>query len=156
MKQGEALPTLSFTTTHNQNASFSDYKGHWLIVYFYPKDKTPGCTLEGENFRDAAPAFEALNAVILGVSRDTLTCHHQFKSAYHFPFELIADTDETLCQLFDVIKTKNRYGKMVRGIERSTFLIDPNGIVQKIWRNVTVNGHVQAVLSSLEALQNTV
>jgi thioredoxin-dependent peroxiredoxin len=132
--------------------SLADYQGKYLILYFYPKDSTPGCTLEGQDFRDNYAKFKALNAEILGVSRDSLKSHDNFKCKQEFPFELISDTDETLCKAFDVIKMKNMYGKQVLGIERSTFLIDPEGNVAKEWRKVSVKGHCEQVLAALKEI----
>ena len=124
----------------------------WLILYFYPKDSTPGCTLEGQEFRDKYPEFKNLNAEILGISRDSLKSHENFKAKQSFPFELISDNNEALCELFDVIKMKSMYGKQVRGIERSTFLIDPAGKIRHGWRKVSVKGHVEDVLNTLKSL----
>lgn len=154
MKIGDAVPSVSFKATHGPNISFDQYRGHWLVLYFYPKDATPGCTMEGCDFRDHEKAFAMENAIIFGISRDTLTSHEKFKTKQQFPFELISDADETLCQLFDVIKMKPMYGKEVRGIERSTFLIDPNGIIRQIWRKVKVKGHVQEVLNALHTMSH--
>ncbi len=152
MKIEDTLPPLAIQTTNNAQATLTDYLGKWLILYFYPKDSTPGCTLEGQEFRDAYPQIQALNAEVLGVSRDTLNSHEKFKCKQQFPFELISDANEVLCKQFDVIKTKSLYGKQVRGIERSTFLIDPNGIFKHEWRKVSVNGHVNEVLATLKSL----
>ena len=132
--------------------SLSDYKGQYLVLYFYPKDSTPGCTLEGQAFRDHYAKFKDLNAEVLGVSRDSLKSHENFKCKQELPFELISDADEMLCNAFDVIKMKNMYGKQVRGIERSTFLIDPDGKIIKEWRKVSVKGHCEDVLQVLENL----
>lgn len=154
MQPGDPVPATSFTATGNINASFADFQGKWLVLYFYPKDATPGCTIEGRDFRDAYLLFKALNAEIFGISRDTLTSHDNFKCKQDFPFELINDEQETLCELFDVIKIKSMYGKQMRGIERSTFLIDPQGLVKKVWRRVKVVGHVDEVREALEALQS--
>ena len=123
-----------------------------LVLYFYPKDSTPGCTQEGQDFRDNYAKFKALNAEILGVSRDSMKSHENFKCKQEFPFELISDTDEALCKAFDVIKMKNMYGKQVQGIERSTFLIDPDGKIVKEWRKVSVKGHCEAVLAALQGI----
>lgn len=150
MKTGDLIPNLKFTATQPAEANLHDYHGQWLVLYFYPKDATPGCTLEGQDFRDHHAEFEAMNAVIFGVSRDSLKSHESFKTKQCFPFALISDKDESLCQAFDVIKMKKMYGKEVRGIERSTFLIDPKGIIRKIWRGVQVKGHVLEVLNSLK------
>ena len=152
MKLGDTLPSYSFTATHSLVANFDDYRGKWLVLYFYPRDATPGCTIEGENFRDAHVEFNALNAVVFGISRDNLSCHERFKTKYAFPFELIDDSDESLCLLFDVIKNKTMYGKPVRGIERSTFLVNPEGRIVHVWRKVVVAGHVDEVLTTLQSL----
>ena len=154
MNTGEKQPTLPFAATSNLQGHLDDYRGQWLILYFYPKDATPGCTTEGQNFRDLYPEFAKLNAVIFGVSRDNLKAHEQFKAKQQFPFELISDTDETLCQAFDVIKMKNMFGKQVRGIERSTFLIDPEGTIRHTWQKVKVKNHAQEVLDTLKSLQH--
>ncbi len=139
--------------TDQQTIDLKDYRGQWIVLYFYPKDATPGCTTEGQNFRDAHADFIAANAVILGVSRDSVRSHETFKQKQQFPFALLSDSEETLCQQFDVIKDKTMYGKQVRGIERSTFLIDPEGVVQHEWRKVKVDGHVAEVYKTLVALQ---
>ncbi len=154
MNIGEPLPSLTFQATQGLQGYLHDFLGKWLILYFYPKDATPGCTLEGQEFRDNADKFT--DTIILGVSRDSLASHERFKANQQFPFELISDVDEVLCQAFDVIKTKSMYGKQVRGIERSTFLIDPKGVIRKIWRGVKVKEHVSTVLATLQALQNDV
>lgn len=152
MKNGQAVPALTFKASGEVSASLNDYHGQWLILYFYPKDATPGCSIEARDFRDAFADFNALNAVIFGVSRDSLSSHTTFKAKQALPFELISDDQEALCQLFDVIKTKSMYGKQCRGIERSTFLINPQGIIEKQWRRVKVIGHVEEVLSALTSL----
>ncbi|MCP5273469.1 MAG: peroxiredoxin [Burkholderiales bacterium] len=139
-------------STGGKSFSLSEKTGKNLVIYFYPKDNTPGCTTEGENFRDTYPAFTDLNCEIVGVSRDSLKSHENFKEKMRFPFELLSDTDETACKLFDVIKMKNMYGKQVRGIERSTFVIDAQGILRKEWRGVKVPGHVEAVLDFVKTL----
>ena len=130
----------------------SDQRGKKVVLYFYPKDNTPGCTTEGTGFRDAWDAFHAAGAVVVGCSRDSLKSHENFKAKMAFPFELISDADEALCGQFDVIKMKNMYGKQVRGIERSTFLIDGAGRLVREWRKVKVAGHVQEVLEAVQAL----
>lgn len=150
---GEPVPNILFRATNNVEGHLADYLGKWLVLYFYPKDSTPGCTVEGRDFRDAYADFQALDAVIFGVSRDTLSSHDNFKCQQTFPFELISDPDETLCQLFDVIKMKSMYGKKMRGIERSTFIINPQGILVHEWRRVRVIGHVDDVLATIKALQ---
>ncbi|MCK5872439.1 MAG: peroxiredoxin [Methylococcales bacterium] len=149
---GESLPNFSADSTSDQGFQLSDYKGKNLIIYFYPKDNTPGCTLEGQDFRDNIDKFNQLNTVIFGVSRDSVKVHEGFKCKQAFPFELLSDKDEVLCTLFDVIKMKNLYGKQVRGIERSTFLIDTHGVLQYEWRKVSVKTHIQEVLDKLNAL----
>ena len=130
----------------------SDHHGHPVVVYFYPKDNTPGCTAEGAQFRDLYPQFEKLGAVIVGVSRDSLSSHQSFKAKMEFPFELVSDGDEKLSTQFGVIKMKNMYGKQVRGIERSTFVIDGKGALAREWRGVKVPGHAEAVLTAVKAL----
>ncbi len=149
MELGQQVSNFHFNATNNLSANLADYKGQYLILYFYPKDATPGCTTEGQNFRDAYPQFKKLNAEIFGISRDSLKSHENFKAKQNFPFELISDSDEHLCTLFDVIKMKSMYGKQVRGIERSTFVISPEGILIKAWRKVSVPNHVDEVLASL-------
>jgi peroxiredoxin Q/BCP len=130
----------------------SDHKGEAVVLYFYPKDNTPGCTTEGEQFRDAYKKFRKSGAIVVGCSRDSLKSHENFKAKMEFPFELIADADEKLCTQFDVIKMKNMYGRQVRGIVRSTFLIDGAGKLVNEWRGVKVPGHVDAVLEAVKAL----
>jgi len=130
----------------------SDHKGESVVLYFYPKDKTPGCTTEGAQFRDAYKSFRKANATVVGVSRDSMKSHEGFKAKMEFPFELISDPDEKLCQQFGVIKMKNMYGKQVRGIERSTFLIDGTGKLVREWRGVKVPQHVDEVLEAVKAL----
>jgi peroxiredoxin Q/BCP len=130
----------------------STHKGETVVLYFYPKDNTPGCTTEGEQFRDAYKKFRKAGAIVVGCSRDSLKSHENFKAKMGFPFELISDADEKLCAQFDVIKMKNMYGKKVRGIERSTFVIDAGGKLVNEWRGVKVAGHVDAVLEAVKAL----
>ena len=130
----------------------SDHAGHPVVLYFYPKDNTPGFTTEGMQFRDLYPQFAKLGAVVAGISRDSLKSHAGFKEKMEFPFELISDADEKLCTMFDVIKMKNMYGKQVRGIERSTFLIDGSGKLVREWRKVKVPGHAAEVLDAVKAL----
>lgn len=147
----EKVPNFEFTATNNLKAHLDDYQGQNVILYFYPKDATPGCTTEGQDFKEAYAHFKALNAQIFGISRDNLKSHEHFKTKQNFPFELIADTEEHLCQLFEVIKMKSMYGKHVRGIERSTFLIDDNRLLKHQWRRVNVKGHVEEVLNTLQS-----
>jgi thioredoxin-dependent peroxiredoxin len=130
----------------------SDHKGEAVVLYFYPKDNTPGCTTEGAQFRDAYRAFRNAGATIVGISRDSIKSHEGFKAKMEFPFELISDADEKLCTQFDVIRMKNMYGKQVRGIERSTFLIDGTGKIVREWRKVKVDGHVDEVLAAVKSL----
>jgi len=141
-------------TADSTNGSFklSAHKGHPVVLYFYPKDNTPGCTTEGAQFRDLYPQFKKLGATIVGCSRDSLKSHEGFKEKMAFPFELLSDAEEKLCSQFGVIKMKNMYGKKVRGIERSTFVIDSNGKLAKEWRGVKVPGHAQAVLDFVKTL----
>lgn len=152
MNTGDTVPDFEFTATSNMTAHLSDYKGQTVILYFYPKDATPGCTTEGQDFRDAYPQFQALNAIVFGVSRDSLKSHENFKAKQNFPFDLISDSDEKLCQLFDVIKMKSMYGKQHLGVERSTFLIDKTGVLRQEWRKVSVKGHVEEVLNAVKGL----
>ncbi len=149
---GNPVPNFESMSTGDKSIQLSDYRGKYLILYFYPRDNTPGCTTEGQNFRDKIAEFSALNAVILGVSRDSVRVHEGFKAKQNFPFDLLSDQEEKLCTLFDVIKMKNMYGKKVQGIERSTFLIDPNGILIHEWRKVKVKVHIDEVLQTLKEL----
>ena len=128
------------------------HRGHPLVIYFYPKDSTPGCTTEAMQFRDLNTKFTAGGARIFGVSRDSLKSHEKFKRELGLPFELLSDGDETMCRMFDVIKLKNMYGKQVQGIERSTFLIDSTGVLRKEWRKVKADGHAEEVLAAVLAL----
>ncbi len=146
------VPDFELPATGEQTIKLSDLSGKKVVLYFYPRDSTPGCTTEGQNFRDNIDAFTAANAVILGVSRDGIKSHENFKTKQAFPFELLSDKEETLCKLFDVIKEKNMYGKKVMGIERSTFLIDEDGVLRQEWRKVKVPGHVDEVLAAVQAL----
>jgi peroxiredoxin Q/BCP len=146
---GKPVPDFEALSTGNKTIKLTDYQGRHVVIYFYPKDNTPGCTLEGQSFRDNIEKFTALNTIILGVSRDTVRVHEAFKCKQEFPFDLLSDEDENLCQLFDVIKMKNMYGKQVRGIERSTFLIDPKGTLIREWRKVKVKNHIEEVLGAL-------
>ena len=149
---GEKVADFSVPATGDKTLSLSDFKDKNLVVYFYPKDNTPGCTLEGQDFRDHYPAFQAANTEILGVSRDSVNSHQRFREKQNFPFDLLADEDEALCRLFDVIHEKNMYGRKVMGVVRSTFLIDGDGVLRNEWRKVRVKGHVEAVLEAAKAL----
>ena len=148
------VPDWELPATGGQSIRLSALSGHPVVLYFYPKDNTSGCTLEGENFRDLHAKFKKLNAVILGVSRDSVKSHEGFKEKHEFNFDLLADSDEKLCKLFDVLKLKNMYGKEVIGVERSTFLIDADGVLRREWRKVKVDGHAQEVLDAIKALQS--
>lgn len=149
---GKKVPDFELPATGDQNIKLSQFKGQNLVLYFYPKDSTPGCTKEGQAFRDDYNKFERANTVVLGVSRDSVKSHENFKAKQEFPFELLSDQDEALCTLFDVIKMKNMYGKQVRGIERSTFLIDAKGVLRREWRKVKVDGHAEEVLAAVKEL----
>lgn len=149
---GKKVPDFSLPATGEQSIKLSDLKGKNIILYFYPKDSTPGCTLEGQDFRDNIKKFTTRNTVILGVSRDSIKSHENFRNKQRFPFELLSDSNEKLCKMFDVIKEKNMYGKKVMGIERSTFLIDTRGVLRAEWRKVKVDGHVDEVLSAVKSL----
>lgn len=146
------VPQFSAPMTGEQTFDLSEYAEKNIVLYFYPKDNTPGCTTEGINFRDLYPQFKDANTEIFGISRDSLRSHESFKSKLEMPFDLISDPDETLCNLFDVMKMKNMYGKKVRGIERSTFVIDGSGKLVKEWRGVKVPGHVDDVLEYVKTL----
>ena len=149
---GKKVKNFKLPATGDKTISLSDFKGKNVVLYFYPKDNTPGCTTEAQDFRDAKGRFTRANAVILGVSRDSIRSHENFKAKQKLNFDLLSDENEELCTYFDVIKMKNMYGKKVRGIERSTFLIDGNGILRQEWRKVKVKGHVEEVLQAVKAL----
>ena len=152
VKIGKKVANFSLPATGDKTLSLKDLKGSNVVLYFYPKDSTPGCTLEGQDFRDQHAAFRKANTVILGVSRDGLKSHENFRSKHEFPFDLLSDNDEKLCTQFDVIREKNMYGRKVLGIERSTFLIDGEGILRQEWRKVSVKGHVDEVLTAAQSL----
>lgn len=152
---GKKVPAFSAPATGGTVVASKELVGKPFVLYFYPRDDTPGCTLEGEAFRDRHAKFRKLGVRLLGVSRDTLSAHEKFKTKFAFPFELVSDTDEELCRLFDVIRDKNMYGKKVRGIERSTFLFDANGTLRREWRKVSVKGHADDVLQAAAALEET-
>ncbi|WP_417778247.1 peroxiredoxin [Stutzerimonas xanthomarina] len=149
----QPVPAFQAQATSDTQVNLEALKGKQVVLYFYPKDNTPGCTTQGQGFRDQHDAFVAANTVVFGVSRDSLRTHENFKAKQGFPFELISDKDERLCQLFDVIKLKKLYGKEYLGIDRSTFLIDRDGLLRQEWRGVKVPGHVEAVLQAAQALQ---
>lgn len=142
----QPIPPFQAQATSGQSIDLASLAGKQVVLYFYPKDNTPGCTTEGQGFRDHHQAFLAANTLVFGVSRDSLKTHENFRAKQGFPFELISDKDEQLCQLFDVIKLKKLYGKEYLGVDRSTFLIDRNGVLRQEWRGVKVPGHVEAVL----------
>ena len=148
----QPVTDFELPATSGKTFKLSDYLGKTLVIYFYPKDSTPGCTTQGMQFRDHYAAFQAANTEIVGVSRDSLKSHENFKAKFTFPFELLADTEELACGIFNVMKMKNMYGKQVRGVERSTFVIDQNGVLVKEWRGVKVDGHVQQVLDFIQTL----
>ena len=149
---GKKVAAFSVPATGDKTLSLDDFKGRNLVIYFYPKDNTPGCTLEGQNFRDLHDSFAKANTAILGVSRDSVKVHENFRTKQAFPFDLLSDADETLCRLFDVIHEKNMYGRKVMGIVRSTFLIDGDGILREEWRKVRVKGHADEVLEAARSL----
>jgi len=149
---GKKVPDFSIPATGDSTFRLSDHKGHPVVLYFYPKDNTPGCTVEGTDFRDLHKEFVALGSIVAGISRDTLKSHEGFKAKMGFPFPLLSDADEKLCTLFGVIKMKNMYGKKVRGIERSTFVVDGKGALVKEWRGVKVPGHAAEVLAFVRTL----
>ena len=150
----QPVSDFQIAATNEKTVKLSDLKGKQVVIYFYPKDSTPGCTTEGQGFRDHYADFQAANTEIFGVSRDSLKSHENFKAKQGFPFELLSDKDEALCQLFDVIKLKKLYGKEYMGVDRSTFLIDKDGVLRHEWRGVKVPGHVEAVLEQAKALNN--
>jgi peroxiredoxin Q/BCP len=149
---GKKVPNFQLPATGDQTIKLTDLKGKKVVIYFYPKDSTPGCTTEGQDFRDNSNKFKRAGAVVLGVSRDSIKSHENFKAKQEFPFELLSDKEEELCNLFDVIKEKNMYGKKVMGIERSTFLLDEKGVLEQEWRKVKVAGHVEEVLAAVKVL----
>lgn len=151
-KIGKAAPKFTAEATGEKTIKLNDLKGQNVVLYFYPKDSTPGCTTEGQNFRSSIKKFEKLNTIIFGVSRDSIKSHENFKGKQCFPFDLLSDPEEALCNQFDVIKEKSLYGKKYMGIERSTFLIDEKGVLQQEWRKVKVKGHVDEVLEAVKAL----
>ena len=148
----EPVADFQAQATGGQTVSLSELKGRQVVVYFYPKDSTPGCTTQGQDFRDLLEQFKAADTEVFGVSRDGLKSHENFKAKQGFTFELISDKDEALCQLFDVIKLKKLYGKEYLGVDRSTFLIDRDGVLRQEWRGVKVPGHVQSVLEAAQTL----
>lgn len=152
MLENLTVPDFSAPATGGKSFRLSEHRGRPLVLYFYPKDNTPGCTDEGAQFRDLHSAFQKAGCAVYGISRDSMGSHERFKAKMGFPFDLISDEDERVCQMFGVIKMKNMYGKEVRGIERSTFVIDAAGAVRKEWRGVKVPGHAQEVLDFVRTL----
>ena len=150
MKIGTKIKNFKAEMSGKDDFNLADYKGQKIVIYFYPRDNTPGCTSEGEDFRDNYKSFEEKNTKIFGVSKDSLKSHENFKNKFNFPFELISDPDEKICKIFDVIKEKSMYGKKYMGIERSTFLIDSDGKLLKEWRKVKLKGHAEDVLASID------
>tara|TARA_B100000787_G_scaffold75632_1_gene55712 strand:+ start:34 stop:495 length:462 start_codon:yes stop_codon:yes gene_type:complete len=146
----DKVPNFELEGTGNLSFNLSDFIGKYIVIYFYPKDSTPGCTNEGIDFKENISKFKKMNVEIFGVSRDTIKSHENFKAKYNFPFELLSDNEEIACNLFGVIKMKNMYGKKVRGIERSTFLLSPEGKLMHEWRGVKVNGHIEEILEVLK------
>jgi peroxiredoxin Q/BCP len=146
----DKVPNFELEGTNNLSFNLSSFLGKYIVIYFYPKDSTPGCTNEGIDFTENISKFKKMNVEIFGVSRDTLKSHENFKAKYNFLFELLSDPQEIAYNLFNVIKMKNMYGKKVRGIERSTFLIDPEGKLINEWRGVKVNGHIEEILEVLK------
>ena len=149
----QPAPDFELPATGGKNFRLSRAKGSPLVLYFYPKDNTPGCTTEGQHFRDLYPEFQKLESGIYGVSRDSIKSHENFKAKMKFPFDLLSDSEETVCKLYGVIKMKNMYGRKVRGIERSTFVIDGKGVVRREWRGIKVPGYVQEVLEFVKTLK---
>lgn len=150
------LPVNDFElpATGGQVFRLSQHRGKWLVIYFYPKDATPGCTTEGQEFRDLYPDYQGAGIEVLGISRDSIKSHENFKAKLGLPFPLLSDSEETACQLFGVIKMKNMYGKQVRGIERSTFVLDATGVLRLEWRGVKVNGHARQVLEQIKQIMD--
>jgi len=149
---GKKVANFSLPATGDKTISLRDYAGTHLVLYFYPKDNTPGCTLEGQDFRDAYRKFRKAGAEILGVSRDSMKLHEKFRSKLSLPFDLLSDEDEVLCRQFDVIREKSLYGRKFMGIERSTFLLDEKGVLRQEWRKVRVKGHAEEVLQAVRSL----
>jgi peroxiredoxin Q/BCP len=146
------VPDFELPATGDENLSLSALRGNSVVLYFYPKANTPGCTQEGKDFAELADAFEQAGAVILGISRDGIKAQENFRNKYGFPFRLLSDKEQTVCNLFGVLKEKNMYGRKVFGIERSTFLIDAQGVLRREWRGVKVKGHAEEVLTAVRDL----
>ena len=152
---GKIVPDAKLQATAGKTFRLHDLKGKFAVLYFYPKDDTPGCTLEGQDFRDRAGEFKQLKTAVYGVSRDSLASHEKFKAKFKFPFELISDEDETLCKIFDVIREKSLYGKKYLGVDRSTFILDQDGVLRREFRGVKVKGHVDDVIEEIQKLQKS-
>ena len=152
LKAGDTAPEINAVDQNGDKITLEQYKGKKVVLYFYPKDSTPGCTIEGQDFRDNFKKFKKLNTEILGVSRDSVKSHNNFKEKQSFPFELLSDPDEKMCKAFDVMKMKSMYGKQYIGVDRSTFLINEKGVIVKEWRSVKVKGHVEEVLAAVKEL----
>ena len=150
----DLAPSFSLKNQNGELVSLEDFRGQWVILYFYPKDSTPGCTLEGQQFSRLHKEFVKENTVILGVSKDSVSSHEKFKSKYNFPFELLSDEDGKLCEAFDVIKEKNMYGRKFMGIERSTFLLDENHVVVGEFRKISLAGHAEFILQEIRKLSS--
>ena len=149
---GQPAPDFALPATGDRTIRLADLRGRNVVLYFYPKDNTPGCTTEGQDFRDHLAGFAAADAVVLGVSRDSLRSHENFRAKHDLGFDLLSDPDERACTAYGVIREKNMYGRKVRGIERSTFLIDADGILRREWRGVKVRGHVEEILEAVRDL----
>jgi thioredoxin-dependent peroxiredoxin len=150
---GDKLPDLTLPATGGRDIALKSFKGKALVVYFYPKDNTPGCTQEGQDFRDLYPKFRKAGAEIVGISRDSVRSHENFAAKFEFPFALLSDTDEAACGAFDVIREKSLYGRKYLGVDRSTFLFDAKGVLRRIWRGVKVKNHAQEVLEAIADLR---
>ena len=151
LSTGDSVPDLPLALGDGSTARLSDYRGRWLVLYFYPRDNTPGCTREGQDFAALYPDLRRAGAEVLGVSRDSVKSHANFCAKFGFPFQLASDRDESLCNAFGVIREKTLYGRRYMGVERSTFLVDPEGRIRQEWRGLKVPGHAQAVLDALRA-----
>ena len=149
---GKKVPGFSLPGTGGKDIALTDYAGKKLVIYFYPKDNTPGCTQEGQDFRDLYDEFRKSGAEIVGISRDSIRSHESFREKYSFTFPLLSDAKEEACRLFDVIQEKNMYGRKVMGVQRSTFLLDAKGVLRREWRGVTVKGHATEVLEAAKSL----
>jgi peroxiredoxin Q/BCP len=152
LKTGDKLPKLKLPATGGKDIALADFKGRPLVVYFYPKDNTPGCTQEGTDFRDLYKDFQKAGVDIVGISRDSVRSHENFAAKYKFPFPLLSDGDEAACKAFDAIREKSLYGRKYMGVDRSTFLFDPGGVLRREWREVKVKGHAAEVLEAAKAL----